>query len=113
MYTEMFEKVLGQVPAAPETMIKFNKLGVAMCEKLVHLQLDAYKAAAELTLEQMKTVAEINDTESLMAFWQNQGKVVNSVREQQEGFVKALTSLGNELNEELQQVTTTVVKQAA
>ena len=113
MYNEMIEKTLGRFPAVPEAVVKFNKLAVVKLEKLTHLQLDTYKAFTELTLDQLKAVAEVSDSESLKALWEKQVNVVNKVRVQQNGYVKALTDLGNEFNSELKQLTGETVKKAA
>ena len=113
MYSEMIEKTLGQLPTVPAAVVKFNKLTVAKLEKLAHLQLDTYKAFTDLTLGQLKAVAEVSDSESLKALWDKQVNVVKSVRVQQDGYVKALTDLGSEFNSELKQLTGETVKKAA
>jgi phasin family protein len=113
MYNEMIEKTLGQLPAVPEAVVKFNKLAVAKFEKFAHLQFDTYKAFTELTLDQLKAVAEVSDSESLKALWDKQMNVVKNVRVQNDCYVKALTDLSSEFNSEFKQLTGEAVNKAA
>jgi phasin family protein len=113
MYNEMMEKVLARSPGIPPLVVKLNKVAVAHFERFLHLQLDAYKAVVELSLDELKSLAEVSDADSFRAFWLKQTDVARAMRDQRHAYAKALTDLGDRFDSELQKMTRENVKMAA
>ena len=96
-----------------EPVREINALALENVEKLLDIQLKSINDTARLSVEQLKSAADINDVDGLKKYFTDQAEMVKTLGER---FVKdsqAALELGVSYTDKVQQIVTDTVKQDA
>ena len=96
-----------------EPVREINALALENVEKLLDIQLKSINDTAKLSVEQLKSAADINDVDGLKKYFTDQAEMVKTLGER---FVKdsqAALELGVSYTDKVQQIVTDTVKQDA
>ena len=104
MSNELFTNVLSQTPELPATVVKANKLAAANIEKLTAWQIETVKSYIDLGLGRLKAAAEVTDSESLQAFYNDQLAVAKTVQEKLVNDSKALGELSADIKADIEKL---------
>lgn len=91
---DVFAKAIEQTKPFLAPVVKSNKLAVANVEKLVALQLSSLQSYVDLGVNQLKEAAEVSSPQSLQAFYNQQLKAAETLRQKLVEDGKALVELG-------------------
>ncbi|PID42362.1 MAG: phasin family protein [Gammaproteobacteria bacterium] len=104
----MSDNLLGNIPDqaknAFDSMNKINQVIVANLQKVAEFQMNAVKSYAELTMNQVKTISDVRDVDSLKALGTGQAAFVNDLTQKIMDDFKALNGIGVEFKDEVEKV---------
>jgi len=117
MYQELIDTYTAQAEKLMAPVQQLARLSMSNGEKLYALQLEIAQSYVDLGVEQMKSLIEVKDTESLQAFVTKQVDVAKNVSDKILSDAQAVAELGNNINSETQKLAreslTAAVSQAA
>jgi phasin family protein len=90
----------------------FAALSVDYTEKLVNAQLEAAKAYSDITLAQLRSLAEVKDAEGLRSYMEGQQAVAKDLSERLKGDAEKVVALQQDFVQQSQKLTEGSVKQA-
>jgi len=96
-----------------EPVREINALALENVEKLLEIQLKSINDTARLSVEQMKSAADIKDADGLKKYFTEQAETVKALGER---FIKdsqAALELGVSYTDKVQQIVTDTIKQDA
>lgn len=92
--------VTKQSQAVVASVVKANQLTVANLEKLVDFQLAAVQSYVDLGVSRLKAAAEVSNVNGLQAFYADQVKTAEALRQKLVDDSKALAKIGAEAKAE-------------
>lgn len=117
MYQEFIANYTDQVEKLFVPVQQLASLSLSNGEKLCALQLGFAQSCVDLGVEQLRALMEVNDPESLQAFFNKQVDVVRNISEKLVVDAQAVADIGSEFNNETQLLAreslNAVVKRAA
>ena len=96
-----------------EPVREINALALENVEMLLNLQLKAINDTAKISVEQLKSAADIKDADSLKKYFTDQAEVVKTLSERFVKDTQAALELGTSYTDKVQQVMTNTVKAEA
>lgn len=104
MYDTFFSNTGAEFQQLFAPLQKLNGLMVDQIAKVTEFQLAATRSYADMGVEQLRAVAGIQDTGSLQAFVEQQGKVVQTLNEKLRDDTTTIAALGKDFTAELQKL---------
>jgi phasin family protein len=105
MNTDILATVTEQSKSFMAPVQKLNTIAIANTEKLLAFQTASLQKYAQMGMAQWKAAAQVNDTESLMAYFTAQGARMTSVGNQVIADTKLAYQLGMDFLSEAQKAT--------
>ena len=113
----MNQQLYNMFPVQPEKVLvpmqRFTELSLKNTEKLFALQLKVVQSYVHLGVEQLKTLFQVKDAESLRAFVDSRADVAKNLGEKIVADTKAVADLGAKFKAETQKLTRESLKVAA
>ena len=93
-----------------EPVREMNALALENVEKLLDIQLKSINDTARLSVEQLKSAADIKDVDGLKKYFTDQAELVNSLGERFVKDTQAALELGTSYTDKVQQIMTETIK---